>query len=235
LRILSFGAGVQTTALAILAYQGKVQFDRAIFADTGAEKPETYWYMENYTKPLFEKMGMTLEIVKAKEQAPEYYYRTKGTPNVMNRMCSSEFKVRPMAKVMSKEDIRLIGFSSDEGFRVERAKFPEHKSFPLYDLHLSGEDCHHIISDYGWPVPIKSSCYFCPFQSWSQWNWLKNIHPELIKRAVEMEMRFYEKKPNYKQYIGLYGGKPLWKFAEGQQLEWEFPGEYSCWNGYCGH
>ncbi len=52
-RILSFGAGLQTTAMAIMVAKGELQIDEAVFADTGAEKPETYWYMENYIKPLF--------------------------------------------------------------------------------------------------------------------------------------------------------------------------------------
>ena len=40
--IMSFGAGVQTTTLAILVAQGKVKCDAVVFADTKGEKPETY-------------------------------------------------------------------------------------------------------------------------------------------------------------------------------------------------
>ena len=51
-RILSFGGGLQTTALAIMVAKGELEVDEVVFANTGAEKPETYWYMENYIKPI---------------------------------------------------------------------------------------------------------------------------------------------------------------------------------------
>ena len=60
-RILSFGGGLQTTALAIMVAKGELEVDEVIFADTGAEKPETYWYMENYTKPMLEEVGIPEE------------------------------------------------------------------------------------------------------------------------------------------------------------------------------
>jgi 3'-phosphoadenosine 5'-phosphosulfate sulfotransferase (PAPS reductase)/FAD synthetase len=64
LRILSFGGGVQTTALAILVAQGKVKADAVVFADTGAERPGTYDYMNSYTKPLLKESGVEFVTVR---------------------------------------------------------------------------------------------------------------------------------------------------------------------------
>ena len=61
---LSFGAGVQTTAMLIMLAQGKIHADAVIFADTGAEHPETYDYIERYDKPLCEKMGIPFLTVR---------------------------------------------------------------------------------------------------------------------------------------------------------------------------
>ena len=48
---LSFGAGVNSTALAILAvndgWRGEI-----VFADTGCENPETYCWMDYFTPPV---------------------------------------------------------------------------------------------------------------------------------------------------------------------------------------
>ncbi len=65
-RILSFGGGLQTTALAIMVAKGELEIDEAVFADTGCEKPETYWYIENYIKPLFLKLHIPFTVVQSK-------------------------------------------------------------------------------------------------------------------------------------------------------------------------
>jgi 3'-phosphoadenosine 5'-phosphosulfate sulfotransferase (PAPS reductase)/FAD synthetase len=41
-RFLSYGAGMQTFALLVMAEQGEIQIDEVVFANTGAEHPETY-------------------------------------------------------------------------------------------------------------------------------------------------------------------------------------------------
>ena len=61
---LSFGAGVQTTAMLILVSKGEIEVDAVIFADTGAEHPETYGYIEKYDKPLCEKIGIPFMTVR---------------------------------------------------------------------------------------------------------------------------------------------------------------------------
>ena len=235
-RILSFGAGVQTTALAILLAQGKIEVDEVVFADTGAEKPETYWYMEAYTIPLFRGSRIPFTIVK---QTPlnlvELCRSKKLIPSIIKRWCSDKAKQTPIRRYIGKEAISIIGFSSDEINRADRSTNKATKSFPLIDMGISVYDCHRIISDYGWPMPLKSSCYFCPFQRWSEWNCMKIHHTELIQACVDMEMNYYERRPNSRHTVGLFGGKPLWMWAEGIQMEWEFPGEYSCWSGDCGH
>lgn len=233
-RVLSFGGGVQTTAMAILVVQGRIACDEVVFADTGAEKPETYWYMVEYTKPLFESIGIPFITVKQEPQLYEYCIEHKIIPSVHWRWCSDKAKQRPITKYLNKDDKRLIGFSTDE---VERATNKE-KEYPLLDLGISYADCEKIIISYGWPMPARSSCYFCPFQPYLEWNWLKREHPELIQKCLELEELYYNRRndyPHLRHTYGLFGGKPLWKWVEGIQSEWEFPGEYSCYSGDCGH
>ncbi len=237
-QILSFGAGVQTTALAIMAAQGKIQVDEVVFADTGAEKPETYWYMEAYTMPMLKEAGILFTSIigadpthKIQRDLVEHCYHYRTIPSVSMRWCTAQSKSRPIDRYKG-DAISLIGFSSDE---AQRARSTEGRSYPLISLRLTGADCQNIISNYGWPIPLKSSCFFCPFQRWTEWNYLKMRHPELIEQALAMEQRFYERRPDKRNEIGLYGGKPLWKWVEGVQGEFGFPEEYSCWSGDCGH
>jgi len=71
MRFLSFGAGVQTTALLLID-----TFDEVIFADAQGEKDPTYDYMEKYTKPYCEEKGMRFTVVQRKESLEQFCLRT---------------------------------------------------------------------------------------------------------------------------------------------------------------
>jgi len=228
-RILSFGGGLQTTALAIMVAKGEIEVDEVVFADTGAEKPETYWYMENYIKPIIDITILPVENGGLKAYCEKY----RIVPSVVNRWCTRIFKVERLDKYVNRQGM-MIGFSTDE---IQRSLNPifEGDTFPLIEMGVSSADCSRLISDYGYPVPIKSSCYFCPYQRWPEWNWLKRKHQDLFEDAIRLEALLYERKPEYRHRTGLFGGKPLWKLANGEQYEFGFPEEYSCWSGHCGH
>lgn len=236
-KILSLGGGLQTTALVIMLAERQLEVDAVIFADTGGEKPETYFYIENYIKPLLLSINVEFIVVKHhRETLYENCWRLHNVPSIKWRWCTDQWKVRPVQKI-SKKAIQLIGFSLDEKRRAdkqyERVKVV--RSFPLIDMGKTADDCRRIISDYGWPRPIKSSCFFCCYQRLYDWHWLKNSHPELFQKALELEARMYEKKPHIKDSAGLLQGQPLWRFAQGQQLFLPFDAEYSCYSGFCSH
>lgn len=233
--ILSFGGGLQTSALIILVAEGKIDIDEVLFSDTGCEKPETYWYIENYIKPLCSELGLPFITVQSKLGGLyEYCQEIKRIPSPIYRWCTDKFKVRPLRKYIKKGDNVLVGFSADESHRVKEQYGKLGRQFPLIEMGITGADCTRIIQDYGWPVPVKSACYICPYQRWNLWNWLKANHPELMQRAVDLELLSYEKRPQDRDTFGLFGGKPLWKFQNGIQAEFGFPAEYTCWSGSCG-
>ena len=62
-RILSMGAGVQTTAC-LLRFPER--YDHIVFADTGDEEPETYEYIEKYLKPFCGEKQLDWVTVKNK-------------------------------------------------------------------------------------------------------------------------------------------------------------------------
>jgi len=236
-RILSFGGGVQTTALAILIAEKELNVDAVVFADTKGEKPETYDYMNNITIPLLEKAGIPFHWLTNQSKYDggslyDYSWNHQFLPAMPTRQCSDHFKARVINRAFPKTQ-KLIGFSNDE---IKRSENPVHKGagFPLLDKNMSGMDCLRLISNYGYPTPTKSSCFFCPFQRPYEWNWMKQKHPELFQKALDLEARMYEKHPRKRHLYGLFGGKPLWKFAEGIQQSFDIT-ENSCWSGHCGH
>jgi hypothetical protein len=239
-RILSFGAGVQTTAMAIMIAERKLEVDAVVFADTGAEKPETYNYMESYTKPLLNSVSVPFITVKTTVPSEngnlyDYFWERKSIQSIIHRRCTDHFKVRPMLKIIGKKCVQLIGFSASETSRADKTRFPEYKQFPLIEMGMCSNDSRDLITNYGWPVPLKSSCYFCIYQHYTEWNWLKNHHPELFQKALELEANYYSRRPDMRTVYGLLRGTPLWRIKDGLQPEMLAPGEYSCWEGHCGH
>ena len=241
---LSMGAGVQTTALLILVAQGEVQADAVIFADTGAEHPETYEYIEKYHKPLCEQLGIPFitvrmhkkitekdtGIVRYADSLEEVIEARHRVPSVNNRWCTDYSKITPMKLAIRKLQeegklikpaTMLIGISTDEKHRaikpdgtLKQPHLTEYTNkYPLLDLNISRDDCHTIIKQYGWPDPIKSGCYFCPFQGPRDWANLFQSHPDLFWHSVELE----EKDINFPTY-NLYprgGKKGLRRLASG--------------------
>jgi len=200
LKVLSLGAGVNSTALLVLKAQGKVDFDLAIFADTGGEQPETYDYLEKTIKPFCEKHKIKLAI--AKREGPDLfnqYWNDKLIPFRMYRSCTDKFKIRVIKKFLlqnypNENIVSLIGYCKGEEKRAEHNCGFE---APLIELGIDREGCKTIIVEAGLPLPMKSGCFFCPHQPMKSWlNLLKN-HPDLYTKAEILEK-------NTKRYPRLF-------------------------------
>jgi hypothetical protein len=44
-----------------------------------------------------------------------------------------------------------------------------------------------VIQAAGLPVPMKSACFFCPASKRQEILWLREHHPELLQRALDIE------------------------------------------------
>jgi len=199
LRILNYGAGVNSTALLVLVAQGKLEADLAIFADTGAEHPETYQYIEEVAKPLCEKIGLPFVTVRNKETLYERFWRLKTIPLRRFRSCTAQHKIRPIGRYLKEhypntDIVRIIGIDYGEKRRIKQ--YPnEKREDPLAKLKMSRRACKELIKNFGLPIPIKSGCYLCPFQNLKAWKALYRKHPDLYLKAEELEKNglFYPK------------------------------------------
>jgi hypothetical protein len=215
-RIFSFGGGVQSNAVMVLAAQGRVQYDAFIFANVGedSENPETLEYIEKYTKPFMADHGLkfvevrkTLRCGKA-ETLRQFMERTKtsipipmrletGAPG--NRTCTVDYKILVIDRWAKKNGAVGsftvgLGISTDEIHRartdgrvVTKGGLERIKEYPLIDLRLSRNDCHTIIREAGLPQAPKSSCYFCPFHSDLAWYDIRQRFPALFADACYLE------------------------------------------------
>jgi len=144
---------------------------------------------------------------------PAFTKNEDGTKGMLRRQCTNEYKIAVVENNIKKllgikkgqsysEEVELyIGISLDE---VTRVSIPQRKNttyvYPFCNYYRNkkkgwfGEfekmNRHNILSWYkekGFPIPPKSSCVFCPFQSDYNWLELKRNNPEDFAEAVKLD------------------------------------------------
>ena len=189
--ILSFGGGVNTVALMIVLVQEGLPLDEVVFADTGGEAPETYQYLEIVSGYLQEhKIAFRVVSKKARDLLGTCWHR-EVIPSVMWRWCTRDYKVKPIHayyRSLNAHVNQYMGIAFDEIDRMKDSRVEYVTNlFPLIDRRMTREQCVEVIEKAGLPVPVKSGCYFCPFNSMGRWEWLLEDHPDLFQKAIDLE------------------------------------------------
>ena len=198
--VLSFGAGVNSTALAILlineGWRGHI-----VMSDTGCEWPDTYCFMDYFEREWLKPRGC--EIVRLGGEWRRGYYKqyslidvcfAKGNlPLAKHRWCTYHYKLQPMqhwckAHGLVNDEDAMVGIAADEAWRMGT------KHRPLVDRGIDRDGCVRIIQAEGLDVPRKSGCYICPFQRDSQWRELWQRYPDLFRRGEELEIVMQERR-----------------------------------------
>lgn len=221
LRIISYGGGVQSTALIVLATQGKIgHIDAALFSNVGddSEHPATNKFVREIAIPWAAERGLqVIELTPMRKGQPTTIYSEMMNPetrrdvipvfgekgNPLSRICTADYKIATIHRWLKQHGTSkknpatvCLGISTDEIERAGRgiSKSYEIREYPLLDLNLNRTDCQQIIRDAGLPVPPKSSCFFCPFHSELTWSELRRDHPDLFQKAQEMEDTVQQRK-----------------------------------------
>lgn len=213
LRIVSYGGGVQSTALLVLAAQSVIDFPVFLFSNVGddSEHPDTITYVRSVAMPYAAEHGIEMHELHrvmrggTRRTLLQDLSRDSRTINIPVRMangapgrraCTADYKIKVVSKWLkahgATEDdpaVVAIGFSTDEIERsTNRIDIPtERVAYPLLDLGINRGECETIIRRAGLPVPPKSACWFCPFHRPSTWAEMRRDEPELFWRSVELE------------------------------------------------
>lgn len=231
LRTVSYGGGVQSTALLVLAAQSRIDYRIFLFANVGddSEHPDTLRYVRDVAMPYAAEHGIDIhELHRIKRDgATETLYgrltkpgsRSIGIPVRMNgngapgkRACTADFKIKVIAKWQREHGatkevpaVCALGISVDEVHRARSSSgiATQVLTYPLLDLGLRRQDCMNVIADAGLPVPRRSACFFCPFHKLDQWRDMKRDEPELFERSVALEALVNERRAEL-------GKDPVW-------------------------
>lgn len=201
--VVAYGAGTNSTALLVEMVRLGEPVDAILFADTGGERPGTYAYVAMFSAWLVERGYPAITVVQASGATlEEDCLRRAALPALSYgfKTCSLRFKQQPQTKwlnnwapakaawAMGQKVVKLIGYDMDEPHRgkpFEDDKFVNR--YPLLEWDWGREECVAAIATAGLPQPGKSSCFFCPSMTKPEILQLRQEHPDLLIRALNIE------------------------------------------------
>jgi hypothetical protein len=186
MRVLSLGAGVQSSTLLLMACEGQERIDAAIFADTGWEP---WWVYEHlgHLEDVAKAAGIPVYRVSAGDLRadalanktaswmPLYSVGPDGVEK-LKRQCTRNYKIRPIrrkARELSggKPIQQLVGISLDEYERIRDSDVKYITNvYPLIEQRMTRADCVAWLQAREYPVPRKSSCIACPLRTAAEWR-----------------------------------------------------------------
>ena len=217
LRILSLGAGVQSSTLALMIEQGELPLvDAAIFADVKGEPKKVYEWLEylktkitSYPIHIVSWRDLKQDILDAAKgeykafTAPFYTKNIEtGKKGMLRRQCTADYKIKPVVQEIRKllglkkgekrkagtQVELLMGISKDEIVRMKRNPIKYITNvYPLVEKGMSRKDCIEWMEDNYYPTPPRSACTFCPYHSNKEWLDIKNGDPKEWEEVVEMD------------------------------------------------
>jgi hypothetical protein len=216
--IISLGAGVQSTTMALLAEHGQItpKPDFCVFADTGHEPAHVYthlkWLETQLSFPIHHtKYGNLSDDM---DMVP-FYIIKDGVKGMGQRRCTKYYKTMPVEKKIrdllalqprerTKGPIATVwvGISIDE---VQRMKDSTNKwslkRHPLIDLGMNRQDCLKWMKEQGYPEPAKSACVFCPYTDNMRWKDMKQNQPEDFKEAIKWDNEVRHMSKEFTSYL----------------------------------
>jgi hypothetical protein len=92
--------------------------------------------------------------------------------------------------------------------------------YPLRTWGYTRSDCIRIIEGAGLPVPLKSACFFCAVSKPDEFRYLAYHHPDLLRRAIEMEDNARKRGFTKIEGLGCKGNKEMpgsWRLFAAQE------------------
>jgi len=239
LTVISLGAGVQSSTMALMAAKGELpKPDYAIFADTGYEPKNVYAYLE-LLKNILPFPILKVNNGNIKEDIVEYINNGKRMPNppfftkdkttgkkgMLMRQCTTDYKINPIRKKIrelcgvekgkhfpkDKYVEQWIGISMDEIMRMKPARDKYIlNTHPLIEMKMSRQDCINWMKKNEFPLPEKSACVFCPYHSDNFWNDMKKNNRSEFDEAVKIDKFIRNGNKNLTSELYLHRSlKPL--------------------------
>jgi 3'-phosphoadenosine 5'-phosphosulfate sulfotransferase (PAPS reductase)/FAD synthetase len=228
LRVLSLGAGVQSSTLFYKILNNEIEpVDCAIFADTGNEPKAVYDYLEHLSNladfpvHIVSKGNIIDDSLAVAQKGTNKGFLTmpvkgvdeNGKQVMGRRQCTNDYKIQPINKKIRE----LLGVKTLRGFNVEvvmgisldeiqRAKEPINKwqvnCYPLIENKITRHQCLEYIKKHNYKTPPRSACIVCPYHSNKEWLHMKENNPYEFEFAVNFDLKIRTTSSNgVKNYL----------------------------------
>ena len=218
LRILSLGAGVQSSTLALMIEKGEIpNVTAGIFADVKGEPQAVYDWL-NYLKTQITKFPIYIVTYRDLKKdifdaargdfkaftAPFYTKNIEtGKKGMLRRQCTADYKIKPVIKKIrellgveyrkkvpkDKKVTQIFGISYDEMARMRQSPLKYiSNEYPLVTKRMRRHNCLEWIEQKGYPKPPRSACFFCPYHSNEEWRLVKQNQEEW-NEAVNLDYK----------------------------------------------
>jgi hypothetical protein len=255
--VVAYGAGVDSTAMLVGMVRRGIRPDLILFADTGAEQPHTYAYLDVMQRYLAAHGFPPIRVVRyrAKRLFKHGHYTTIEQNCLVNmtlpsiafgfqrKACSDKWKITPQNEYVAAwppahaawnaglQIVKAIGYDAGPA-DMKRGRDLEDDEYylywyPLRDWGWDRERCVAEIAAEGLPVPRKSACFICPAQTPAELDEMIEQRPRLADRILDVEAAA-------KKYLadieGLWGTGRKGKQKKGSKTgAIAYPGAMSEW------
>ena len=254
MKIISLGLGIQSTAMYLMSSLGQIdRADYAIFADPGAELPDTYelwdslntWRENNNGIPLIKKRKSLYDhIINNKGERLASIPAFTESQGMVMRQCTKEYKIDVVVKEVRrlhglkryqrmKPTEMWLGISLDEIQRMKESQlYNIDYKYPLIEQRITRGHGVRFLEKHGFHNVKKSSCTFCPFHNNSNWKEIKRDYPDEWEKVIKVD-RVIRDSSNRGLGDKLYLHRTLVpiEFVYLQEDQEEL---FICEEGYCG-
>jgi hypothetical protein len=229
-KVLSYGGGLDSFAMLLLAKQTGELPDAVVFMDVGdgdavedgvdpGEWPGTYKHIREVAMPICAELGIPFHWLSSKEYPVRdarslfaWFEARRQIPVAgPSRICTTIAKVERFERWAAAnhpgEVIEVwIGFEAGEEARADKdpnagkPKAMRKNRFPLMEAGFCRCRCESFVRESGYPVPRKSACVYCPYGSKTDWKTLARELPESFAKIARLEA---DKPPTAKNNVKL--------------------------------
>lgn len=234
---VALSGGKDSSALLLLMIEKDMPIEAVIRADTGMDFPEMEDHIGKLDDLLYRERGIHVTTLR-RPQGFEYLMFDEpkqktsclerrarlgippygnGWPGVKVRWCTGTLKTHLMNKEVNrlkkeKNAVHCIGVAADE---AHRCKDDPHKRYPLVEWGITEAQALQICYDRGfdfgglYEIYRRASCWCCPLQRIGELKKLRQHHPELWARLLDMDNRAR----------AMFGPSPLGQFKQNWSVE----------------